>query len=144
MRLTIQNAGGDALVAKLGAVPAKVAENLKTTVEALEQELVEKIRNATPVRTGALKNSIEGQVISTAHGAIATVGANPTGGGSKGSRRDFYALFVEFGTQDRIQKTTGRKVGKITAEMFVHGPFNQMKGKILGEMRKAVDEGLNG
>jgi len=141
MRLKVEG-NADHMVARLGEIPEKVAENLKTVIGALEEELVGKVRAAAPSRTGALKNSIEGRTIATRTGAIATVGANPTGGSSKGSRRDYYAIFVEFGTQERIQKTTERKVGKVVAEMFIHKPFADMRTKILSEMRRAVDEGM--
>jgi len=158
MRLTVQG-NADHLVARLGDVPDKVAANLKTVVEALEGELLEKARAAAPERTGALKASIEGRTIATRSGAVATVGANPTGGSSQGSRRDYYALWQEFGAtipphkilpdikralafNGLVRARAQSPGGEISAKKFIHGPFADMRSKILSEMRRAVEEGL--
>lgn len=162
MRLNLQG-NADAVVARLGDVSPRAAANLETTVKALESELLDKVRTAAPERTGKLKQSIEGRTIATATGAIATVGANPSGGQSQGSRRDYYALWEEFGAKlpahDILPSTKkvlhfafgGREVfsrkvrfpgGEIDAKKFVHGPFQEMRGRIIAEIRKAVDDAL--
>jgi Bacteriophage HK97-gp10, putative tail-component len=126
------------VVAQLDSINETVSSNLKTVVETLEAELLSEIKARTPVRGGALERSIEGKVISTQTGTIAHVTANPTGGAAKGSRRAYYALFIEYGTKTRVQKTTGRKVGEIVATHFMHGPFDEMKERIRKEIEDAV------
>ena len=158
MRLQIEG-NADNVVARLGDIPEKVAVNLKTTVEALEQELLGTSRAATPVRTGALQASIEGKTIAARYGAIAEVGANPTGGNSEGSRRAYYALFVEFGAKipphkilpnvkqalafnGIFVKRVQSPGGTIEAQKFIHGPFEGMRKQILAGLNEAVSEGL--
>lgn len=158
MRLKLEG-NADNLVARLGDVSPKAAANLKTTVERLEQDLLARVRAAAPVKTGALKAHIEGRTIATSSGAIATVGANPTGGSSQGSRRDYYALWQEFGAKLPAHFIAARNAralafdgvfrrrvrfpgGEIDAKKFVHGPFREMRGRIIAELRQAVENAL--
>jgi len=162
MRLTLEG-NADAVVARLGEIPPRVASNLEAVVKRLETDLLAKVRAAAPVKSGALQRGIEGRTIATPTGAIATVGANPTGGNSKGSRRDFYALWQEFGAKipphsilpkdksalhflsgggDVFARRVQSPGGEIDAKKFVHGPFQDMRGRIVSEIRKAVEDAL--
>ena len=149
------------VVARLDSINERVSGELKNVVDTLEGELLEKIMAKTPVQSGALKASIEGKVTATRTGAIAEISANPTGGTSTGSRRAYYALFVEYGaklppheidadTKQALRFQLGgasafaKKVqfpgGEIEAEEFMHGPFRQMRPRIEREIKAAVTE----
>jgi len=146
-------------VARLDSINARVANQLKTVVGALESELIGKVRAKAPQLTGALKQSIEGRVTATTTGAIAQIDVNPTGGASKGSRRWYYAIFVEYGAKlpardilpdvnsvMRFAFGSGvvftRKVhfpgGTVEAQQFLHGPFKEMRSRIEAQIKQVA------
>ena len=154
----------DIAVARFDGATDRTHAALRSVVEALAGELLGKVKAATPVRTGALRGSAEQRVDSASTGAAATIGFNPTGGASTGSRRDFYAIFVEFGASlpaheilPDVKKALrfalegggagfAKRVmfpgGEISAHEMLHGPFQEMRPKIYREIRKAVVEKL--
>jgi hypothetical protein len=149
----------DNVVARIGAIDDRIRASLLTAVEALKDELVDKIKARTPVRTGALRDSISGRVTSGPTGVTATVGANPTGGESKGSRRDFYAIFIEYGATipphkilpdvkqalhfgDVFARAVNAPGGTVEAQEMVHGAFKDMRKKIVSDLKGAVNKKL--
>jgi hypothetical protein len=148
------------VVSRLEAIDDRVRNELKSVVGALESELLGKIKAKTPVLSGALKQSIEGRVVAARSGVIAEISANPTGGDSKGSRRAYYALFIEYGAKlpahdigpsaTQALKFDGgagavfaKHVrfpgGKIDAQEMMHGPFDEMRPRIVAEIKAAVE-----
>ena len=162
MKLRIEGTA-DYIIAKLDPLDREAAQKLKTVIDGLKEELVSKVKAAAPKKTGALANSIEGKTTQLVTGATASVFANPTGGTSKGSRQAYYALFQEFGAnlperdisaKDKpmaFRNAEGRMIfaskvhfpgAKISAEKFLHGPFKEMRARIIGEIRGVVDESI--
>lgn len=113
------------------------------------------LRGTTPKGpTGNLKRAITSKVKTYVSGnAVGLVGymaagsgkAKPAGGGKvqKGRDRAFHAGFLEFGTKERIIKTSSRRAGASVASSFrTLGPFTIAKtarrGKFAGVVRVAT------
>jgi hypothetical protein len=152
------------VVARLDAISPRVAEKLRNVVETLSAELLGKIKEKTPVKSGALRASMQSRVVATATGAIGEVGANPTGGNSKGSRKSYYALFIEYGAtlpareivvsagsvmkfSENAVDVYRRKVkfpgAKIEPEEMMRGTFKDMRKQIIARIAAAVKEGAS-
>lgn len=153
----------DNLIPRLDKMDQRIHANLEKTVENLKDQLVDKVKAKTPVRTGALRASVTGEVHSGSTGVTAEVGANPTGGNSKGSRRSFYAIWVEYGARipahkivpsvakvlafqadgkTVFAKAVMTKPAILKAQQPVHGAFKEMRKQILSDLRTAVDSAL--
>lgn len=55
---------------------------------------------------------------------------------------DWRARWFEFGTADRVQKTTGRRVGRITAQPFFYPAFRLFRGPARSAIARAVRRGI--
>ncbi|KAF2991154.1 HK97 gp10 family phage protein [Methylocystis sp. MJC1] len=153
----------DNLIPRLDRMDQQIHSNLERVVEDLKGQLVDNVKAKTPVRTGALRASVTGEVRSGSTGVTAEVGANPTGSDSKGSRRSFYAIWVEYGAKipphkivPSVAKVLAFQAGGKTvfakavltkpailkAQQPIHGAFKEMRKQILSDLRNAVDSAL--
>lgn len=50
---------------------------------------------------------------------------------------------IEFGTSERVQKTTGRKTGRMPARPFIRPAMQSSKADIVTAMKKNLTKGIN-
>lgn len=154
----------DNVVARIEKISPDAHANLEKTVDNLKDRLVIEVKARTPVRSGALRASIVGELHPGATGVSGQVSANPTGGESKGSRRWYYAIWVEYGAhipahkivpsvaqvlaihqadgKTIFAKSVMTKPADLRAQQPIHGAFKEMRKEILSDLRKAVEEAL--
>jgi hypothetical protein len=157
--ITIES-NNDNAVARLGEITPRVRAAVSDVVGVLQAELVDIVRARAPVRTGAYRDSIKGSLADSATGSIARVAAEPGGAGSAGSRKTFYAPWIEYGATipahdiapaGKIMKFDGgagdvfRRVihspgGKIKAQEIIHGAFEEKRGDIVARIKAAALE----
>lgn len=93
-----------------------------------------------PVRTGQLKKqikiragktrskwaaSMKVQIVGTRSSSITSFGRRSTN--VEADDDAFYGTMVESGTVERVQKSTGRNVGRVTGRFFLKGAFDDRK-----------------
>jgi len=160
--ITIQS-NTDNAVARLGSITPRVRAALADVVGALQGELVQAVKARAPVRTGAYRDSITGSVSDSDTGSIARVAAEPGGEASKGSRKTFYAPWIEYGATIPahdirasaakammfdggagavFRKAVHSPGGKIKAQEIIHGAFEEKRGEIVARIKAAALENL--
>ena len=162
MTFTVES-NNDNAIARLGQITPRVRAALATVVDALQEELVASIKANAPVRTGAYRDSVKGSVSDSDTGSIARVAAEPGGAGSTGSRKAFYAPWIEYGASLPAHDITpsvkkammfdggagadfAKKVrfpgGKIKAQEIIHGAFEEKKSEIVSRIKAVVEANL--
>lgn len=155
--------GADAAVARLDSIDDVLRARLRPIVEGAEGRIKGRAIATAPVRTGRYKKTIRGKVSESSTGVLAEVGSYPGSDGSKGSRKSYYALWIERGASRaaheilpdvkkalRIRFKDGREGifgsvkhpgGKMPAQKIIANAFDAERKRLLSEMKQAV-EGL--
>jgi hypothetical protein len=150
-------------VARLDTIDDALRDRLRPIVAGVADRTKGRADTAAPVRTGRYKKSIKSKVSEGATGILAEVGAYPGGERSKGSRKSYYALWIERGASRsaheilpdvkkalRIRFKDGREGifgsvkhpgGKMPAQKIISNAFDAERKRLLSEMKQAV-EGL--
>lgn len=79
-----------------------------------------------PVKSGALKKQIKIRAGKSRSKWAARMKVQIVGNGTADA---FYGTMVESGTVERVQKKTGRNVGRVVGREFLHGAFNDRKSE---------------
>lgn len=131
--------GREALMKQLrDLVPDIEEETAKSKLEAAE-DLARAIEARAPLgETGDYRDSIKGGLLSDGDPVIglATSKTDPSATGVFASH---IWRWLEFGTGERTQKTTGRRVGKVEAQPHIFPTFRAQKKAI----RRKVASGIN-
>ena len=159
--ITIES-NNDNAVARLGEITPRARSAIADVVGVLQAELVDLVKARAPVRTGAYRDSIKGSVTTSDTGSIARVAAEPGGAASTGSRKTFYAPWIEYGATipahdikpageimkfdggagDVFRRAVHSPGGKIKAQEIIHGAFEQKRGEIVARIKAAAMENL--
>jgi HK97 gp10 family phage protein len=140
----------DQVIAKLIERKARIPQNVNEVVKSLTAKLLAEVTSRAPVKTGRLRRSIFEEVTINEAQALGRVYVSPD---------TAYAKFVEFGTQPHDIYPTKASVlafmmgGKqvfakmvhhpgTKAQMYLHGPFEELKPEIVARIEGAVREGL--
>lgn len=154
----------DNVVARVDKMDDAVRKNLERASTGLKDQLVDRVRTRAPVRTGRYKASITGKVVSGPTGVNSEVSVDPGSSGSAGSRKKYYALWVEYGAKIPVhsiaarnasalsfiwhgkrivaQKVTWKNSAVVKGQEVVHGAFKEMRRQIIRTLKTAVDEAL--
>jgi HK97 gp10 family phage protein len=140
----------DHVIAKLVDQKARIPQKVSEVVHALTLKLQAAIEARAPVKTGKLRRSIFSDVTDSESQALGRVYVSPD---------TAYAKFVEYGTKPHDIYPTkasvlafmmgGKQVfAKVVhhpgtkAQMYLHGPFEEMKPEIIARIEGAVRDGL--
>jgi HK97 gp10 family phage protein len=162
MSLKIEG-GSSAAVARLETIDDALRERLRPIVSGAAERVERHAETTAPVRTGRYKKSIKRKLTESSTGVVAEVGAYPGGERSKGSRKSYYALWVEGGAsrpaheilpdvkralrvrfkdkREGLFARVNHPGGKMPAQKIIGNAFNAERTRLLSEMRQAV-EGL--
>lgn len=138
--------GRAALQAQLDAVPKYITEEVTKAVEKICNEIVRDMRGVAPhpkiaaaidwswgdapagaLTVGTFKGKSYGAINATVF-----VRRNPA----------FYAHWFEFGTRPRVQKTTGRSAGQMTAQPFFYPVIRANKRLFRNRLRAAINRAV--
>lgn len=106
--------GDEILDTKLRGLPLRVQKKLSRQATRRGAKMIlNKAKQEVPVQRGALENSLVVRAMKRSrtrfgHQVVTRDGA------FKGDT--FYGSFIDLGTKERVQKTTGRRTGKIDAQ----------------------------
>jgi HK97 gp10 family phage protein len=104
----------------------KKKQQVQTTVKRNARRIQTRAKKLVAVRSGDTKKSIKYKMFND--GMSATIGPRKPKG--------YKAHWIEFGTVGRVQKSTGRYVGRMPATPFMRPSSEQTKPKYLGELKK--------
>lgn len=133
---------------KFRALPKAIEETITTQLEKEADKLVKEMRLFLGVSWPALQDDIEinwtwgdapaGAVsIGTVRGReSASIGVTIYARAKSGS--GIAAQWFEFGTAERVQKTTGRRTGRIVAGPFFYPPYRANRQRIRNNLRSAL------
>lgn len=132
-------AQGDRLARKMQRVPQLLSRYVPAALEQGAEEMVAQMRSFAPEW---LRPSIKwtwGDAPSRAFVLDALSGGSE-GGTLKVTiySDDFRARWFEFGTGERVQKSTGRRVGRITAQPFFFPGYRFLRRRARNRIGRAV------
>ncbi len=99
----------------------------------------ETVRRA-PSATGAVKRSLKVRAGKSKKKGGVVMLVQTKKGDYRGDQ--FYAAFVEYGTDVRTQKKTGRMVGRVVANRFMRDAFDASHDRAADEIRRTLLESL--
>lgn len=122
-------------------VPEAEKELAEAQLEAAV-DLADAIRPHAPVDDGDYQRSIRGGRVADNPGA-APIGLRRTKDkNATGVFADFKWRWIEFGTGERVQKTTGRRVGRMPAKAHIFPIFRAKRKAIRRKMAGAVNKAV--
>lgn len=117
---------------QIGQLPFKLKRQLATAIAQEADRLAAAIKNAAPVRTGKLRDSVKVRRTKRDLTLEVTAGGESTTHGERGpDGAADYALFMEYGTR------------KTPAQPFFYTTARAMQAEIKSNIAKAVEDVLN-
>lgn len=133
--------GREALMKRLRQLVPDIDEETKKAKLEGAQELAEAIEARAPLgETGDYRASIEGDLVSRGGTAI-PMGSNRDPDAT-GIFADYRWRWLEFGTAERVQKTTGRRVGKVEAQPHIFPTYRARKKAIRRKVATAINRAV--
>ncbi len=137
--------GRDAVMRKLGQLVPEAEKQLADEQIDAAVDLADAIRPRAPVADidgGEYRQSIRGARLSE-NGGNAVVGLRQTKDkNATGVFANFKWRWIEFGTGERIQKTTGRRVGRMPAQPHIFPTYREKRKSIRRKMANAVNRAV--
>lgn len=134
--------GRDALTKRLRQLVPEIDEETKKAKLEAAEELAEAIEARAPLgETGDYRASIEGGLLAEKGGAAVALTStkDPDAAGVFAS---FKWRWLEFGTTDRIQTSTGRRVGKVEAQPHIFPTFRARRKAIRRKVSTAINRAV--
>ena len=132
-------ADGARLARKMRRVSALLERHVTAAMESGAEEMVGAMRGFAP---DWLRPSIKWTWGDAPSGALVI---DALGGGSEAQALkitiysdDYRARWFEFGTGERVQKSTGRRVGRITAQPFFWPGYRLLRRRVRSSISRAV------
>lgn len=137
---------------RLRDIPENVRNEVVLSMQRVAENVTREMRSWNPLTDSDIEinwtwgdapiGSISvGQVKQNKYDKIAiTIYAKGRSGGANG--KGFAAMWFEFGTGERFQKTTGRRTGRITAQPFFFPVYRSNKTRIKKTISAAVRRGF--
>lgn len=132
---TIQ--GDKALQKLLKKLPDKVTRKVtRQAINAAANPVLKAARANAPVDEGVLKTSLAKKVktYTKSQSIVAIIGPR--------SKEAPHAHLVEEGTGERVQKTTGRRTGRVTATHFLQRALEENKASSAQTMKTKLGKGV--
>lgn len=122
-------------------VPEAEKQLAEAQLEAAE-DLAAAIRPRAPVDEGEYRDSIRGGRVADNPG-VAPAGLRQTKDkNATGVFANFKWRWIEFGTGERVQKTTGRRVGRMPAQPHIFPTFRAKRKAIRRKMANTVNKAI--
>lgn len=142
--------GGPRLLAQLNAIGGPVARKIAlNAVKRGAQIELAKAKQLAPVgETGKLASTLKVRAMPRKRGKVGRM--VQTGKRSQlgipEDAKGYYPYAVEFGTGERVQKTTGRRTGQMEATHFLRDAIDMTENQVLqvfaSELEKGIREAL--
>ena len=138
--------GGERLMAALKALEVNVAKKIVTSaVKEGAKIQLDRAEELAPINTGLMSDTLKVGAAGRKRGRVGRM--------VKTATRDkldipqdsggYYPYAVEFGTVERVQKTTGRRTGRITATHFMHNAVYTTEKEVLQVFQTELEMGIN-
>lgn len=145
MAIKARMLGRDAVMRKLGQLVPEAEKQLAEEQLDAAVDLADAIRPRAPVADidgGEYRQSIRGARLSENSGN-AVVGLRQTKDkNATGVFANFKWRWIEFGTGERVQKTTGRRVGRMPAQPHIFPTYREKQKSIRRKMANAVNRAV--
>ncbi|MGN6146880.1 MAG: HK97-gp10 family putative phage morphogenesis protein [Mesorhizobium sp.] len=141
MAIKAKMLGREAVMRKLNQLVPEAEKELAEAQLDAAVDLADAIRPRAPVDEGDYARSIEGARLADKPGT-AVIGASTKDKNATGVFADHKWRWIEFGTGERVQKTTGRRVGRMPAQPHImptyRAKIKAIRRKMAGAVNKAV------
>jgi HK97 gp10 family phage protein len=153
MAIKAKMLGREAVMRKLNQLVPEANEQLAAAQLEAAQDVAAAIKARAPRDTGDYADSIIGDRLAN-HGGERRVGGkiktsaigrslNETKDpNATGVFADYKWRWIEFGTGERVQKTTGRRVGRMPAQPHIFPTFRAKRKAIRRKMANAVNKAV--
>lgn len=137
--------GGPRLIAQLKALGGPVARKVVLTAVKRGAEIeLAKAKELAPQDTGKMAATLKIRAAPRKRGRVGRM--VQTGKRSQlGIPEDaegYYPYAVEFGTTERVQKTTGRRTGKVAAVHFLRDAIETTETQVLQVLKSELEKGI--
>lgn len=120
--------------------PKLARKHLRPALRAGAKIIRTEAQERAPVRTGALKKSIKVRAGKAKKKWSAVVLVQTRDGDFAGE--EFYGAIIHEGTVERVQKTTGRRVGKVEPMPYMRDAFDAKKDEAEDAIAKRLEESI--
>lgn len=141
MAIKAKMMGREALIRKLSHLAPEAEKQLADAQMEGAVELADAIRARAPVDEGDYARSIEAARLSDKR-ATSVLAGNTRDKNATGVFASHIWRWIEFGTGDRVQKTTGRRVGRMPAQRHIFPTFRAKRKAIRRKMANAVNKAV--
>lgn len=139
-RGTLKLLNGDALAKQLKNLDLQVQKTiLREALQAGAKPIFARTIQDAPVKTGAIRRSIRVKTRMRKHKPIVLI--QTASGNFRGDT--FYAPFGELGTKERVQKRTGRKLGKMIQKNWMRGAFEAEEANAAAIVEAEIQAGID-